>query len=178
MICPRCGYNNSSGGTQDGRCDECGYFGFPILADLDSRGISPDIKLASLKERVLAQLFDFFVAIIVSLGSILLSTVLSPLSIIFGSLVQLIGSLFAVFYILFADGFKGGQSYGKRLMKIAVINAKSRKSCTFGQSLVRNLSLSFLGIIDWIFITLEKRQRLGDMLANTIVIKKNSSSRR
>jgi uncharacterized RDD family membrane protein YckC len=64
-----------------------------------------------------------------------------------------------------------GQSYGKRIMKIAVVNASSGQPCTFLSSFVRNLLLFLLGIIDWVFIFGKKRQRLDDMLANTMVVK-------
>jgi hypothetical protein len=36
---------------------------------------------------------------------------------------------------------------------------------------VRNISLLILTWIDWIFIFGERRQRLGDKLANTVVVK-------
>ena len=36
---------------------------------------------------------------------------------------------------------------------------------------MRNFLLALLGIIDWIFIFGDTRQRLGDMAANTIVVR-------
>jgi uncharacterized RDD family membrane protein YckC len=166
MVCPNCGYNNPPEGTKNGRCDECGYMKFPTLAEL-----------ASVGERLAAQILDFVVVVVVISVAGLLTAVLSSLSIDLDGVVVFIGFLVAFLYILLADGLKGGQSYGKRLVKIAVIDLESRNPCTFGQSLVRNLFLSLLGIFDWIFILFGKRQRLGDMLANTVVIKKNFSSR-
>lgn len=51
-----------------------------------------------------------------------------------------------------------------------VVSEKTGASCTFGQSLLRNILLMVLGPLDWIFIFGERRQRLGDKLAGTIVI--------
>jgi uncharacterized RDD family membrane protein YckC len=77
-------------------------------------------------------------------------------------------------YFLLADALPGGQSLGKRAMKIAVVDAFSGVPCRWYQSLGRNL-LGFLGIIDWAFIFGETKQRLGDLLANTIVIDKTAT---
>ena len=76
----------------------------------------------------------------------------------------------AAFYYFFADGFTGGQSYGKRMLGMHVIDAKARTPCSFGQSFVRNLVLALLGPIDAVFILGERHQRLGDMAAGTVVI--------
>ncbi len=59
-------------------------------------------------------------------------------------------------------------------MMPAVVDARTGQPCTFGQSFVRNLLLSILGFIDWLFIFGRKRQRLGDMAAPTLVIKSPS----
>jgi uncharacterized RDD family membrane protein YckC len=88
-----------------------------------------------------------------------------------GSATTVGGIVLAYFYFLFADGFYGGQSYGKRAMKIAVVDASTGQPCTFMKSFIRNILYILLGIIDWIFIFGANRQRLGDMAANTIVIK-------
>ena len=132
-----------------------------------------DHDLAERGDRLVAQFIDFLVVIL----AIILSAFLSSFSEIIGGIVALFGLLFAIFYILCADGLKGWQSYGKQVMKICVMDATSGKPCTFVKSFIRNIPLAFLGIIDWIFIFSEKRQRLGDMLANTIVVRKTHRSR-
>jgi uncharacterized RDD family membrane protein YckC len=73
-------------------------------------------------------------------------------------------------YVLFSDALPNGQSLGKRVLGIAVVDAVSKRPCTAVKSFVRNITLVFLGIIDWVFIFGDKRQRLGDMLASTIVV--------
>ena len=74
------------------------------------------------------------------------------------------------FHLLLADGMEGGQSWGKRVVGTRVVDATTGAPCTFWQSFVRNLLLTILGPIDWIFIFGEPRQRLGDKAAGTIVI--------
>jgi uncharacterized RDD family membrane protein YckC len=76
------------------------------------------------------------------------------------------------FYVIFCDGFRGGQSYGKRVLRMVVVDKTTGKPCSYLQSVLRNTPLCFLGILDWIFVLGKEKQRLGDMLANTIVVKK------
>jgi uncharacterized RDD family membrane protein YckC len=73
-------------------------------------------------------------------------------------------------YLLFADAAGGGQSLGKRLLSIKVVDAQSHQPCTYWQSFVRNLCLT-IGFLDVIFILGSKSQRLGDKGAGTIVIR-------
>ena len=125
-------------------------------------------NLASLSDRLAGQILDSIVA----LAAIIAGVVYASFSDALSTAVVLGGVGFAIFYVIFADGFAGGQSYGKRIMKTAVIDKLSGKPCTYKQSFIRNILLSILGIFDWIFIFGKKRQRLGDMAANTIVVKK------
>ena len=82
-----------------------------------------------------------------------------------------VGFGIAILYLLFQDGLGQGQSLGKRMVRTRVIDERTLCPGNFWQSFVRNLLLSFLGLIDWIFIFGEKRQRLGDMLAHTLVVR-------
>lgn len=120
-------------------------------------------SLASLGERVGAQLIDSFLAGAVLLMSFFLGIAALPLLVV--------GSVVALAYLLLADGLPHGQSVGKRAIDIAVIDRRTRDPCTYGQSFLRNFLLMLLGIIDWVFIFGHTRQRLGDMAANTIVVR-------
>ena len=80
------------------------------------------------------------------------------------------GVFLLVMYYLFADGLPGGQSLGKRVARTMTVDRRTGRPCSYGQSFLRNLSLWILGPIDWIFILGSNRQRLGDKLADTIVI--------
>jgi uncharacterized RDD family membrane protein YckC len=113
--------------------------------------------------RLGAQLIDAFIAAAIVLMSFFLGIVAFPLLIL--------GSVAAFAYLLLADGLPRGQSIGKRAVDIAVIDRQTRKPCTFIQSFLRNFLLMLLGIIDWVFIFGRTRQRLGDMAANTIVVR-------
>lgn len=158
MKCPKCSYINPPQGTPDGKCNQCRYNLY--LADpLNNKYF----ELASLNERLGARIVDWFIYA----GTLTLSSLYLPKSVV------TVGVILGVFYLLFSDAFNNGQSLGKTLMKISVVDAKSKKPCTLMRSFFRNITLQFLGIFDLIPIFSDKRQRLGDLLANTIVIKKN-----
>jgi uncharacterized RDD family membrane protein YckC len=124
-------------------------------------------QLASLGERLLGQIIDGFIAVI----PVIVVAIL-PWGSSFGvqQTAQSIAIAVTLSYLLFSDGFEAGQSFGKRAMNTAVVDRITNEPCTFGQSFIRNILLLVLGFIDWIFIFGEKRQRLGDKAAGTVVI--------
>jgi len=128
--------------------------------------VAENVDLASLPQRLAAQFLDGLVAAIPAIVGFCITMLLTRAGII----LIVVGVLFALLYTLLADGLEGGQSFGKRIVGIRVVSADTGAPCTFGQSFLRNLLLSFLGPIDWIFIFGERRQRLGDKAAGTIVI--------
>ncbi|GAA0249527.1 hypothetical protein GCM10009000_077190 [Halobacterium noricense] len=78
------------------------------------------------------------------------------------------------------EGFWDGYTIGKRLFGIRVVQ-ENGTPCTLGSSVVRNL----LEIIDGLFYYLigfismamtDKRQRLGDRVAGTVVVRETSVS--
>ncbi|WP_367374519.1 RDD family protein [Pseudomonas lini] len=77
----------------------------------------------------------------------------------------------AAAYYLFSDAMPNGQSLGKKLLGMSVIDERSHLNCSLYQSFMRNITTPFLNILDWIFIFFGSRKRLGDMLASTIVIR-------
>lgn len=125
-----------------------------------------DQSLASLGQRLFGQILDSLVVV----AAFVVAGVLLAISPDIGTIAMLLALAFGIFYILFADGFEGGQSYGKRAVQTACVDANTGAPCTYWQSFLRNLLLSVLGLIDWIFILGGKRQRLGDKAAGTIVI--------
>ena len=86
--------------------------------------------------------------------------------------IALLMSLF-IFGCFFKDGAKNGQSLAKKLGSIRIINSRNGNPCNYRRSFVRNL-LAFLPF-DALFIFGEKRQRLGDKMAGTLVVKYRSS---
>jgi uncharacterized RDD family membrane protein YckC len=121
---------------------------------------------ASRGARLGGHLIDTFVMLL-PLGT---GITLMALSETLGMVAFLAAAAFALMYYLFADARPRGQSFGKQALNIAVVHAETGSPCTALQSLMRNIVLYVLGPIDWIFIFGSRRQRLGDMLAGTIVV--------
>jgi uncharacterized RDD family membrane protein YckC len=170
MNCPRCNIINPDSAT---RC-ACGWYfsAGTVMASYPGSKAMLHGDLATLGERFAGQFIDSIFAIL----AMVVGAIPIAFSETIGSITMVGGLVLGYLYLLFADGFSGGQSYGKRAMKIAVVDVSSGQPCTFMKSFIRNILLSLLGIIDWVFIFGAKRQRLGDMAANTIVIKERGPS--
>ncbi len=101
------------------------------------------------------------------------------------------GSLAAAFFAAFHDSFGNGQSIGKRIMGLRVIDDASGISCPLGSSLIRNLplvvavvfacvpmlwafalfvSVPILILECYLVFMLDSGVRLGDVMANTHVV--------
>ena len=122
--------------------------------------------LASRANRLLGQFIDGVVAAAPIIAAVAAFTFSDSI----GALIYLIGLVWLLYYGLFADQMHGGQSIGKQCVGMRVVDRATGEACTAGQSLTRNLLLGLLGPLDWLFIFGERRQRLGDMAAGTIVI--------
>lgn len=118
-----------------------------------------DDRLAPIGARLVAKIVDVFV----------LTLIIIPLAQVFG--LWDIARITVVLYALFMDSLPNGQSLGKRFFNIAVINKKTGKYCRFHESFIRNVTL-LGGIFDWFFIFGKRRERLGDIIAGTIVVNK------
>lgn len=116
--------------------------------------------------RLVGQTIDFCIA---ALPVAAVGLLMAPMGRMGDAITSLAG-LWTLGYLLLADGMEGGQSFGKRLLGMRVVDAKTGKPCSFGRSLLRNFTLTLLGPIDWVFIFGQRRQRLGDKLAGTVVI--------
>jgi uncharacterized RDD family membrane protein YckC len=121
--------------------------------------MNSNLKLASLPARFGAQSIDGVVAVLL----ILLPSFISQG---FGGTGLVLGAL----YYLLADGFPQGQSLGKRCYKIAVLDKESGKPCSLFRSAIRNATQIF-GFFDWVWIFGSRRTRLGDILAQTKVVR-------
>lgn len=89
-----------------------------------------------------------------------------------GLILFMIAFILFFVHVLIKDGMKGGQSYGKRIAGIMVVNLETNQPCSMGKSALRNIILQLVGVIDWIFIFINDKngQRLGDQVASTQVI--------
>jgi uncharacterized RDD family membrane protein YckC len=144
-------------------------------------GVRPN--LASDGDRIVAVILDTILIFVVSL------VILIPLSILIG-VFSAFGSFPSLFFgpvtlltwllwLLYFTYFESttGQTPGKQVMKIRVVDETTLQHLDFGLALVRNI----LRIIDWLpffyligfllIATTEKKQRIGDMAARSIVIR-------
>lgn len=81
-----------------------------------------------------------------------------------------LAGMWAFLYLVLGDGLHDGQSFAKQWLGMRVVDADTGAPCTFGESFTRNITVSLLGPIDWIFIFGERHQRLGDKIVGTIVV--------
>ncbi|MGR5150037.1 RDD family protein [Photobacterium alginatilyticum] len=134
--------------------------------------VSPESRrlsepLASPGRRYLGQFLDLLVTWIIFL---LLLSLLNEL----GSprdQTDLISLSVAAIYFIFSDALPRGQSIGKLMLGMSVVDKESGKYCSLWQSFIRNILNPLIGLIDAIFILSKRRQRIGDLAANTIVIR-------
>ncbi|MFK7935861.1 MAG: RDD family protein [Saprospiraceae bacterium] len=151
-----------------------------------TQNVTIEYELASLRDRILAFFID---ALIIIFGYfILLFTLMSTL----GTLLEggLIGSaVFSLLPIVIFIGYQflsevlaNGQSWGKKTMKIKVARLDGLEAST-SDYLLRAVfqivdTLFSGGVLAILFISSsDKNQRLGDLTANTTVIKLNSDRR-
>lgn len=122
-------------------------------------------RLAHPGMRFLAYLIDLFVVLCLSVFLQVFFTVL-----IDEETGGLISAIVVLLYFLFADALPQGQSLGKKLLRMQVVNEKTMRPCSIFRAFLRKIAL-MLGILDWAFIFFGERQRLGDILASTLVLK-------
>lgn len=148
-----------------------------------SQHVTIDYPVAGLGERIAARLIDLALFLVLYI-LIMIGSVVTDLSIGSSSganevfilvVLILIGASF-VFYDLLFEIFMNGQSIGKKLMKIKVISLDGGQA-SMGQYMIRwlfrlvDFSLSAgLGGLICVAVT-DKKQRIGDIVAGTILIK-------
>jgi len=126
---------------------------------------STTVKLAHPGKRFQGQFIDGLIAYILGvIAFYLLHTIIGK------EASFLVAVIIALIYFLFSDALPNGQSIGKKLLKIKVVNKETMQPCSLVQSLLRNITFP-LGIFDWVFIFFGSHRRLGDFMASTIVVK-------
>jgi uncharacterized RDD family membrane protein YckC len=123
--------------------------------------------MASRTARFFAELFDCGVLAAIMMPSILLHG--SPSQFFGDGLLLQVSTAIFFMYLFFKDAL-GGQSIGKRVMRIAVVGVASRRPCNLFQSLIRNLSIVVFSVFDILMIMGSDKLRLGDRLAGTRVV--------
>ncbi len=79
------------------------------------------------------------------------------------------GTAIGAAILFFMDGFGDGQGPGKKLLSLQVLRLKNGKPCSFKDSFVRRLAGIFQPL-DFFWTLGEKKQRMGDKLAETVVV--------
>jgi uncharacterized RDD family membrane protein YckC len=133
MKCSKCGLDNEGVFPI---CVDCGY----VFGVFYKCSFGREYELSSLDIRIVARLLDlifaFAPAILMYVGGWENEGIIPALC-------------WGLPYFYFADAFRG-QSLGKRISRIMVIDSISGKPCDFGQSFSRSFLLK-LGVIDWLF---------------------------
>jgi uncharacterized RDD family membrane protein YckC len=144
-----------------------------------SQNIDIDYEVADLGDRVLARLIDmaiFISIIILTVILILMSSGYEAMNNTLGIVLIIVYASLYVFYDLACEVFMNGQSVGKRLRKIKVVSIDGAQP-TIGQYLLRwlfrivdfSLTSSLCALIS--VAVSDKKQRVGDMVAGTTLIK-------
>jgi uncharacterized RDD family membrane protein YckC len=183
-FCQYCGKEVSEGASF---CPACGRpvassqapstFSQPQAAVIGSQP-----NLATEGERIVAVIIDMIIVFIFSLVIFIplafivgFFSLLGPFAFFFGPAILLTFLLWLLYFTYFES--TSGQTLGKQIMNIRVVDESTLQRLDFGRSLVRNI----LRIIDWLplfyligfllIATNEKKQRLGDLAARSIVVK-------
>lgn len=126
-----------------------------------------DQSIASLGERMIAKLLDIILIVCSAIGVFYLVP---------GSewWIYLLASLAIWMYDFFWETFHDGQTPGKSIMKIRVVNQDGSRPTVgsyFMRWLLSNIDMGCCGIGILFILLTKKSQRLGDLAAGTIVIK-------
>lgn len=176
--CPKCGREVPSDAKF---CTNCGAtlgVSGPAVPPAAPSAYAPPSPLADLGSRIVAGIIDYIIIAIIAV--VLAMITFAPLMFAgfdWGWGFGIFGLQFILWLIYFTY-FEGtsGQTFGKKFGHVKVIK-EDGSPCDFGSALVRNLlrivdslpAIYILGII--LIAAMDKRQRLGDMLAKTIVVK-------
>jgi uncharacterized RDD family membrane protein YckC len=147
-------------------------------------GISFSFGLAGPVTRFLARTIDFFIEVIVVIALGYLMTALNMFPLIFGvnlgewlyALLLLAYFVVPIIHSIIFEWFMRGQTLGKRVLRLRVMDADGLR-LQFSQVAIRNLlrfvdSLAPFYVIGGIACLLSRRsQRLGDYVANTVVMR-------
>ena len=119
--------------------------------------------------RLTAFVIDLLIiAVIMSVAFLAVQTIKSQ------TLLQFLSSLM-ITLLLCKDNIDG-QSFGKRIMKIQIVDEKANKKVSKVRYIVRNLFVIFW-IVEVFILFISKNKRIGDYVARTKVITKNKTEK-
>jgi uncharacterized RDD family membrane protein YckC len=140
-------------------------------------GVLFSFHLASPVTRMFAWLVDFFVILLAWYLTALVMTIFAVISQDMAyALEVLIFFAFSIGYGIFTEWYWRGQTIGKRILRLRVIDAQGLR-LHFNQIVIRNLLRAvdllpgFYGFGGVFSLFSSRAQRLGDLAANTVVIR-------
>jgi len=145
-----------------------------------AQNVTIEYEFASIVHRGIAFLLDL---IILSFSYSILTAVVT---FIFGNISDIVSYVTTIpilfFYSLFLEYFNNGQSLGKMALKIKVVKIDGEKTTFLDYAMrwiFRGVDIyGSFGVIAVLgILTSSKRQRLGDFLANTIVVRTDKQER-
>jgi len=128
-----------------------------------------NVCLAHPGKRYQGQFIDGLISLILFAAMMYLANIFE----LSGSLVDIAIILVPFSYFVFSDALPGGQSLGKKPLGLFVVSKDTGEPCTMWQSFLRNAFTPILSVLDAALILGADRQRIGDKMANTVVIKNN-----
>lgn len=158
----------------------------PTIKITTTQNINIEYDVANFSDRIAARLIDYFLFMIVY--SIAITTVALFIRDNYGSdgnetvgiITIVIWLALSVFYDLVCELFMNGQSFGKRSLKIKVISLNGGRP-TIGQYLLRwvfriiDMGISFGSAAVLCVAFTDNKQRIGDVVAGTSVVKTTPS---
>ena len=147
----------------------------PIYEPYDYDLYNQTTELASGGERALAGIIDLIITSILNSLFHTSTNLGSDFNVTIGF------GLFGAIYLLLRDAlpFLGGQSIGKKILKIRAVDVKTGNSLTnnWKTSIIRSISLliPIMNFFDYFMVFSASRQRFGDKWGNTIVIKEEET---
>lgn len=142
-----------------------------------TQNVTIEYELASIADRIVASLIDSLIIFGYIMGLFLISAIWGGIiNIKFGIAIGIVFYLPVLFYDLLCEIFFDGQSFGKRIKKIKVVKLDGSQPTVlsyFLRWILRPVDILFTyGSVAIVTILVNgKGQRLGDLAANTTVIK-------
>ena len=84
--------------------------------------------------------------------------------------IEILSIVLWIFGLFFMDGVKKGGGFGKNLLSLQIVRLKDGKPASLGDAFIRRFS-GILQPIDWLFALGGDKQRMGDKIASTVVVK-------
>lgn len=176
--------NNINSGSHKIQCTKCKTYNPSIAIYCMECGEKIELEYASLLYKSLAFIIDMILLVVIfviTLITLIVVEVIVNGEVVSDSLLCAIWLVLdiTIFFAYFILLEKKGQTIGKMVMGIKIVNEFNQKPISYGQSIIRNLLLiidliPYLvpGLIGFIFsFGSEKKQRIGDIIAKTLVIK-------